>query len=54
MENQVIETRPAVLVNIVDASGNVIAEQIMQYEVEDFLRLRVDPRIATACRTVAT
>lgn len=51
--NEVSETRPAILVNVVDADGNVIAEQIMQYEVADFLRLRVDPVVAAGCKVVA-
>lgn len=46
------ETRPAVFVNIVDADGNVIAEQIMDYEAADFLRLRVDPAVAAGCVVV--
>lgn len=46
------ETRPAVLVNVIDADGNIIAEQIMDYEVADFLRLRVDPAVAKGCKTV--
>lgn len=43
------ETRPVVLVDVVDANGNVIASQVMDYEVKDFLRLRVDPEIAKGC-----
>lgn len=46
------ETRPAILVNVIDADGNIIAEQIMDYEVADFLRLRVDPAVAAVCTTV--
>ena len=46
------ETRPAVLVNVMDADGNIIAADIMDYEVPDFLRLRVDPAVAAGCKTV--
>ena len=46
------ETRPAIRVDVVDADGNVIASQIMEYEAADFLRLRVDPEIAKTCRVV--
>lgn len=53
MSNEVSqETRPAVLVNVIDANGNVIAESIMEYEAADFLRLRVDPVVAAGCTTV--
>lgn len=46
------DTRPAVLVNVIDANGNIIASEIMDYEVADFLRLRVDPDVAKGCTTV--
>ena len=36
----------------IDADGNIIAEQVLAYEVPDFLRLRVDPAIAAGCKTV--
>lgn len=44
------ETRPPVLVNIIDADGVYIAREIMEYEVPDFLALRVDPQVAATCR----
>lgn len=47
--DEIAETRPAILVNVIDADGNVIASQVMEYEVTDFLRLRVDPEIAKDC-----
>lgn len=47
--DEIAETRPAVFVNVIDADGNIVAEQIMEYEVADFLRLRVDPEIAKGC-----
>lgn len=47
------EARPAVFVNVIDANGNTIASQMMDYEVKDFLRLRVDPEIAASSRVVA-
>lgn len=52
--DEITETRPAILVNVIDADGNVIALQIMEYEVPDFLRLRVDPEIAAGCKIVPT
>ena len=51
--NDQSETRAAVLVNVVDADGNIIAEQVMDYEVPDFLRLRVDPEVASGCTIVS-
>lgn len=41
-----------ILVNILDADGNIIAREVMDYEVADFLRLRVDPAIAAGATTV--
>lgn len=52
MINEIAETRPAIRVNVIDADGNVIASQIMEYEAADFLRLRVDPTVAVGCKTV--
>lgn len=49
MEEEVTEIRPAVLVNVIDGNGNIVAGHIMEYEVADFLRLRVDPEIAQNC-----
>lgn len=51
-EEPIIESRPAVFVDVIDAEGNVIAEQVLEYEVPDFLRLRVDPAVAAGCKTV--
>lgn len=50
--DETTEAIPAIFVNIIDADGNVIAEQIMDYEVADFLKLRVDPRVAEGCKIV--
>lgn len=47
-----IEARPVILVNIVDASDAIIAASIMEYEAEDFLRLRVSPEVAAGCKVV--
>lgn len=47
--DEIAETRPSVFVNVIDANGNVIASSVMDYEVPDFLRLRVDPEIAKGC-----
>lgn len=47
--DEITETRPAIFVNVIDADGNVIAAHVMEYEVADFLRLRVDPEIAANC-----
>lgn len=46
------DPRPAVYVNVIDADGNIIAAEVIEYEVEDFLRLRVDPAVAAGCRMV--
>jgi len=48
--DETAETRPAVFVNVIDADGNIIAAQVMEYEVADFLRLRVNPEIAVGCK----
>lgn len=47
-----VETRPAIQVNVIDSNGNVIAAEIMEYEVADFLQFRVDPAIASGCTVV--
>ena len=51
MEEAGKETRPAVLVDVIDGDGKILAKQIMDYEVPDFLRLRVSPEVAKGCKT---
>lgn len=43
---------PAVFVDILDADGNVIAHEVIENEVADFLKLRVDPTVAAGCKVV--
>lgn len=47
-----MDEQPGTLVNILDANGNIIAREVMDYEVADFLRLRVDPAVAAGATTV--
>lgn len=37
-------------VDVLDRDGNVLASEVMDYEVDDFLRLRVDPEVAKGCQ----
>lgn len=52
MDDETPLNPPAVFVNIYDADGSVIASEMMDYEVADYLRLRVDPKIAAGCKVV--
>lgn len=46
------DPRPAVLVNVRDSeTGELLLEQAMDYEVPDFLRLRVSAEVAARCVT---
>ena len=40
-----------ILVNVLDADGNIIAREIMDYEVADYLRLHVDSAVAAVATT---
>lgn len=52
MDEEIIVTPPAVYVDVIAADGSIIAEQIIEAEAADFLKLRVDPKVAEGCQIV--